>query len=83
MEAYNPASSPRVSQTYNLLLSLLYQRLAPPNKTFSLARTGPSRTPDLSFEDEIVKLLIVGGINQVERIWGIKNRSRRRKEMEK
>jgi hypothetical protein len=81
MEAYNPALLLRVSQTYHLLLYLLYQRLTPPNRAFSFTR--PSEALDQSFEDGIVKLLIVGGIRQVERIWSIKNRSRRRKEMEK
>ncbi|KAI9771498.1 MAG: hypothetical protein M1840_002118 [Geoglossum simile] len=82
MKAYNPALLLRVSQTYHLLLYLLYQRLAP-NKAFSFARTRPNEALDRSFEDGMVKLLIVGGINQVERIWSIKNRSRRRKETEK
>ncbi|KAI9779617.1 MAG: hypothetical protein M1839_007282 [Geoglossum umbratile] len=81
MEAYNPALLLRVSQTYHLLLYLLYQRLAP--KTLSLARARSGRVLDRSSEDGIAKLLIVGGINQVERIWSIKNHSWRRKEMKK
>ncbi|KAH0538046.1 hypothetical protein FGG08_005358 [Glutinoglossum americanum] len=83
MESYNPALLLRVSETYNLLLYLLCQRLAPPNKTFFLARARSGRSLDRPTEDAMVKLLMIGGISQVQRIWSIKNHSRRRKAVEK
>ncbi|KAH0559564.1 hypothetical protein GP486_003918 [Trichoglossum hirsutum] len=83
MESYNPALLVRVSQTYHLLLYLLRRRLAPPSRSFSLARTRSGRSLTRLAEDSVVKLLIIGGLSQVQRILSIKNRSRRRKALEK
>lgn len=72
----------RVHQMYHLLLHLFFRRMTPPPlpilRTY-LRSWSSARPPNESF----AKILVVGGIGEVLRIYRMKGYTRRRRELEK
>ena len=82
INGYNPEQLLHVHLMYQLLLSALKCKLRPPSYAGRLERTlrGWRKTP--ASEGDIVKVLLLGGIEEVNRLIEIKTYSARRKALD-
>lgn len=82
IDRYDPKQLLQVHQMYKLLLAAFVRKLRPPSYAGRLERSlrGWGKTP--ASQDDIVKVLLVGGIREVKRIIEIKSYAARRKALD-
>lgn len=78
IDSYNPKQLLQVHQMYKLLLAAFVRKLRPPSYAGRLERSlrGWSKTP--ASQDDIAKVLLLGGIREVKRIIEVKTYAARR-----
>ncbi len=82
IDRYHPEYLLKLHQMYKLLLAAFVRKLRPPSYAGRLERSlrGWSKTP--ASQDDIVKVLLLGGLRVVNRIIGIKTYAARRKALD-